>query len=50
LSRVDYDGGLFKTLAYTGNLLSTLIFFDGTTTTTKTFNYTNGILTSITET
>ena len=49
LSRVDYDLGLYKELTYVGNLLGTLEYFDGTTTIIKTFNYTNGRLTSITE-
>jgi len=49
LSRVDYDLGLYKEITYSGILLSTLEYFDGTTTIIKTFNYTNGRLTSITE-
>ena len=50
LSRIDYDDGKYKELVYTNGLLFTSTFFDGSTFSTKTLNYTNGILTHITET
>jgi len=49
LVRVDYDDGLFKVLTYDGDRLSTLEYYDGENFILKTFNYTDGILTSITE-
>ena len=50
LTEINYDDGLYKLLAYNGDQLSTLIYYDGFNTILKTFNYTDGILTSITET
>lgn len=50
ISTVFYDSGLYKILSYDGIRLSTLVYFDGVTTIQKTFNYTNGILSSVTET
>ena len=50
LTRIDYEGGLFKILSYANDILQTLVFFNGTSTITKTFNYTGDRLTSITQT
>ena len=50
LTQIDYDSGLFKTLSYDGSLLDVVVFFNGTTTITKQLNYTDGKLTSITQT
>ena len=49
LTQVTYAGGETKTLSYTGDALTSLAFYDGTATTTKTFNYNSGTLISITE-
>jgi hypothetical protein len=50
LTQVTYAGGETKTLSYTGDALTSIAFYDGTATTTKTFNYTpEGVLTHITE-
>lgn len=49
LSRIDYDGGQYKLFTYTGGLLTQLDFYNLVNTIRKTFNYTNGILTSITQ-
>ena len=50
ITRIDYDGGEFKVLTYSPDetLLSVQLNVLGTIT-TKTFNYTDGVLTSITQ-
>lgn len=49
LTRIDYDGGQFKILAYNLNgSLNTIALTDGGQVLTKTLNYTDDILTSIT--
>lgn len=50
LTRIDYDGGEFKTFSYTNGALTTVTLDINGTVTTKTLNYNNGTLTSITET
>ena len=50
LTRIDYDGGEFKTLTYVDGVLSTIELNINGAVTTKTLNYTTGVLTSITET
>lgn len=49
LSRIDYDGGQYKLFTYTGGLLTQLDFYNLVNTIRKTFNYTDGVLTSITQ-
>lgn len=51
LTRVDYDGGQYKTLSYnTDDQLTTVVLVDGSSTTTKTLTYnTDGTLASVTE-
>lgn len=46
LTRIDYADGSYKTLTYLSGVLQTL--FNSATNQTKTFNYTGGVLTSIT--
>ncbi len=43
LIRVDYDGGLYKTYAYTNGLLTQVDFFNGLKTVRKTIQYANGV-------
>ena len=51
LTRIDYEGGEYKTLSYAGSQLTTVVFHNGTDTTTKTLSYNvDGTLSSITET
>lgn len=50
LTAVSYDDGLFKNLTYVDEKLETLVFFNGSLTITKTFNYVGDRLTSITQT
>ena len=50
LTRIDYDGGKFKILTYVGSVLSIIKLNINGAVTTKTLNYTLGVLTSITET
>lgn len=52
LTRVDYDGNVFKTLSYNGNgQLDTVVFSKDGVTTTKTFAYNlDGTLQSVTQT
>lgn len=52
LTRIDYDGGEYKTLSYNGSgQLVTVVFVDGTTTITKSLSYNaDGTLASITQT
>lgn len=50
LTSVEYDDNITKTLTYTADLLTAVSVDDGAgSVTTKTLNYTNGVLTSITE-
>lgn len=50
LTRIDYDGGQFKILAYNSNgSVNTIQLTAGGSTLTKTFNYNAGVLTGITE-
>lgn len=51
LTRVDYDGGQYKTLTYNADdQLTTVVLVDGGTTTTKTLTYNaDGTLASVTE-
>ena len=50
LTRIDYAGGEFKVFDYNadGTLNTIALTIDGTTT-TKTLNYTDSVLTSVTE-
>ena len=50
LTRIDYDGGEYKTFTYTDGVLTQLDLVKGGVTYRKTFNYTSGVLTSIDET
>tara|TARA_R110002110_G_scaffold403273_1_gene621006 strand:- start:19 stop:447 length:429 start_codon:yes stop_codon:yes gene_type:complete len=50
LTVVTYGNGATKTLAYLGGALSSVTLVDGSVSSTKTFSYTDGVLTSITET
>ena len=43
LTRVDYDGGLYKTYAYSNGLLTQVDFFDGSKTVRKIIQYANGV-------
>lgn len=50
LSTITYSDAATKTFNYAADgKLNTLVFSDGSVTLTKTFNYTDGVLTSITE-
>jgi len=50
LTRIDYDGGEFKVFSYNGDgTLNTIALTVDGVITTKTLNYTNGVLISITE-
>lgn len=50
LTRIDYDGGYYKTFTYSGDKLSQIDLVVGPLTIRKTFNYTGDVLTSITQT
>ena len=50
LTRIDYAGGEFKVFDYNvDGTLNTISLTIGSDTTTKTLNYTAGVLTSVTE-
>ena len=49
LTEIEYGGGETKDFSYVNGVLSTIDFDDLSTITTKTLNYTDGVLTSITE-
>ena len=49
LSSITYNGGEIKTFNYVNDVLTTIVLNDNGTITTKTLNYTGGVLTSITE-
>lgn len=49
LTEIQYGGGEIKDLSYVDGILVTVLFDNLGTITTKTLNYTNGVLTSITE-
>lgn len=50
LTSISYSDNKTKSLNYSNGTLSSVVFFDGVSTTiTKTFNYTDGVLTSISE-
>jgi len=49
LTSIAFDSSKTKTLTYNAGILDTSSFFNGQVTVIKTFNYTDGILTSITE-
>lgn len=49
LTGIEYEDGSTKTLTYAGGILTTLVFIRDGVTSTKTFNYTSGILQSINE-
>ena len=50
ITRIDYDGAAFKVLTYNADeSVNTVTLTIGDDVTTKTFNYTGGNLTSITQ-
>lgn len=49
LTAITYGNGATKTFVYSSGALSSVSLVDGAVTTTKTLNYTDGVLTSITE-
>ncbi|MDG1314008.1 MAG: hypothetical protein P8P29_00610, partial [Flavobacteriaceae bacterium] len=49
LTGIAYGGGQTKVLSYTGGVLNTSVLTADSVVTTKTLNYTDGVLTSITE-
>ena len=49
LTAITYGNGATKTFVYSSGALSSVFLVDGAVTTTKTLNYTGGVLTSITE-
>lgn len=50
MTRIDYDDASYKTFSYTGTRLDRIDYVHGTGTTRKDLNYTDGLLTSITQT
>ena len=50
LTRIDYDGGAFKAIDYNADgTINTVTLTDGADVSVKTFNYTGGALSSITQ-
>jgi hypothetical protein len=49
LQRIDYDSGIYKIFSWTNGVLMYRDLHTSTEVTRKTFNYTDGVLTSISE-
>ena len=49
VTRVDYDGGIYKIITWTGGIVTTTALHTSEYILTKTFNYFGGLLESVTE-
>jgi hypothetical protein len=50
LTQITYDSGNYKVFGYSGDVLTSIVYYTATETITKTFNYSDGVLISIDQT